>query len=244
VACIGEWSYAETPGNIGDITLPDAQLDLVHALEATGKPVILVVTEGRPRIIRSVVDDARGILMAYNPGNEGGEAIADVLFGDVNPSGKLPITYPRWPDRLFTYDRKMFTGENTPEGRGLATPQFPFGYGLSYTTFAYSDLEVSPTRASGKPMIQVAVTVKNTGNRDGKEVLELYLTRHYASLTPPLRRLKRFVKVELQPGGEQRLSFELTADDLSFIGVDNRLILEPGEFDVEVGGLTRSFEWR
>ena len=244
VACIGEWTYAETPGNIGDITLPEAQLDLVHALEATGKPVILVVTEGRPRIIRSIVDDARGILMAYNPGNEGGEAIADVLFGDVNPSGKLPITYPRWPNHLFTYDRKTFSGENTPEGRGLATPQFPFGYGLSYTTFAYSDLEVSPTRASRKPMIQVAVTVKNTGNRDGKEVLELYLSRHYASLTPPLRRLKRFAKVELQPGGEQRLSFELTSDDLSFIGVDNRLILEPGEFDVEVGGLTRSVEWR
>lgn len=244
VACIGEWTYAETPGNIGDLTLPDAQLDLVRALEATAKPVILVLTEGRPRIIRTIVDDARGILMAYNPGDEGGEAIADVLFGDVNPSGKLPITYPRWPNRLFTYDHKTFTDGNTPEGRALATPQFPFGYGLSYTTFAYSDLEVSPTHESGKQGIQVTVAVKNTGNRNGKEVVELYLSKRDASVTPPLKRLKRFAKVDLQPGGEQRVVFELTPDDLSFIGPNNRRILEPGEFDVEVGGLPQRFEWR
>jgi len=244
VACIGEWTYAETNGNIGDLSLPDAQLNLAHALESTGKPVILVLTEGRPRIIRSIAGDARGILMAYNPGDEGGKAIADVLFGDVNPSGKLPITYPQWPNRLFTYDHKTFTGEDTPEGRALATPQFPFGYGLSYTTFAYSDLEVSPKRASGEHRIQVFATVKNTGNREGKEVVELYLSQRYASVTPPLKRLKRFAKVDLEPGGEQRVSFELTPEDLSFIGLDNRRILEPGEFDVELGGLTESFEWR
>ena len=244
VACIGEWTYAETPGNIGDLTLPDAQLELVHALEATGKPVILVLTEGRPRIIRPIVDDARGILMAYNPGDQGGEAIADVLFGDVNPSGKLPVTYPRWANRLFTYDHKTFTGENTPRGRALSTPEFPFGYGLSYTTFAYSELEVSPTRNSGKQAIQIAVSLKNTGNRDGKEVVELYLSKRDATVTPPLRRLKRFAKVALQSGGELRVSFDLTPEDLSFIGADHRRILEPGEFDVEVGGLRKSFEWR
>ena len=243
VVCIGEWSYAETPGNIEDLTLPEAQLDLVRALEATGKPVTIVLTEGRPRIIRSIVDGARGILMAYNPGNEGGEAIADILFGDVNPSGKLPITYPRWVNRLFTYDHKTFTGEDTQEGRALATPQFPFGYGLSYTTFGYSDLQISPKHASGKQVIQVEVTVKNSGNRDGKEVVELYLSKRNASVTPPHRRLKRFAKVDLQSGGEQRVSFELTPDDMSFIGADNRRILELGEFDVEVGGLTQSFEW-
>jgi len=244
VACIGEWTYAETPGNIGDLTLPDAQLELVHALEATGKPLVLVLTEGRPRIIRSIAEDARGILMAYNPGNEGGQAVADVLFGDVNPSGKLPVTYPRWANRLFTYDHKTFTGEETPEGRALSTPQFPFGYGLSYTTFAYSDLEVSPARISGKQAIEIGVSVKNTGNRDGKEVVELYLSKHYATVTPPLKRLKRFAKVALQSGGELRVTFDLTTEDLSFIGPDNRRILEPGEFDVEVGGLRKSFEWQ
>ena len=244
VACIGEWTYAETPGNIGDLTLPDAQLELVHALEATGKPLVLVLTEGRPRIIRSIAEDARGILMAYNPGNEGGQAVADVLFGDVNPSGKLPVTYPRWANRLFTYDHKTFTGEETPEGRALSTPQFPFGYGLSYTTFAYSELEVSPARISGKQAIEIGVSVKNTGNRDGKEVVELYLSKHYATVTPPLKRLKRFAKVALQSGGELRVTFDLTTEDLSFIGPDNRRILEPGEFDVEVGGLRKSFEWQ
>jgi beta-glucosidase len=244
VACIGEWTYAETPGNIGELALPDAQLELVHALELTGKPVILVLTEGRPRIIHSIVDDARGILMAYNPGDEGGQAIADVLFGDVNPSGKLPVTYPRWANRLFTYDHKTFTGENTPEGSALSSPQFPFGYGLSYTTFAYSDLEVSPTRISGKQAVEIGVSVKNTGNRDGKEVVELYLSKRDAMVTPPLKRLKRFAKVALQSGGELHVSFDLTPDDLSFIGPDNRRILEPGEFDVEVGGLRKSFEWR
>jgi len=244
IACIGEWSYAETPGNIADLTLPQAQLDLVTRLEATGKPVILVLTEGRPRIIRTIVGDTMGILMAYNPGNEGGQAIADILFGDVNPSGKLPITYPRWPDRLFTYDHKYFTGEDTPSGKALATPQFDFGYGLSYTTFSYSALSVSPETASGQEKIHIDVTVTNTGSREGKEVVEVYLSERYASVTPPLRRLKRFAKINLKAGEEQRVSFELSPDDLSFVGQDNRRSLEPGVFDVHIGDLTRRFEWK
>src|SRR5882762_4590610 len=143
VICIGEWAYAETPGNITDLTLPEAQLFLVHRIEETKKPVILVLTEGRPRIINRIAGPAKGILMAYNPSNEGGQAIADILFGDVNPSGKLPITYPRWPNRLFTYDHKVFEGEDSGEGKMLGTPQFEFGSGLSYTSFAYSDLRVA-----------------------------------------------------------------------------------------------------
>jgi beta-glucosidase len=244
VACIGEWSYAETPGNIADLTLPDAQLDLVRRLEATKKPVILVLTEGRPRIIRTIVDAAQGILMAYNPGNEGGQAVADILFGDANPSGKLPITYPRWPNRLFTYDHKVFLGEDAPPGQALATPQFEFGFGLSYTTFAYSGLRVSPATGSGQDTIHVDVNVKNTGDREGKEVVELYLSKRFASITPPLKRLKRFAKIDLKPGEEERVSFELTPYDLSFIGLDNKRIVEPGTFDVRVGGLTQSFDWQ
>jgi beta-glucosidase len=243
VACIGEWTYAETPGNIADLTLPDTQLNLVRELEATNKPVVLVLTEGRPRIIHTIVDDARGILMAYNPGSEGGQAVADILFGDVNPSGKLPITYPRWTNRLFTHDHKFFTGEDTPDGRALATPQFPFGYGLSYATFEYSGLHVLAATAGGTQGIQVDVNVKNTGDRQGKEVVELYLSKLFASVTPPNQRLKRFAKIDLSPGEERRVSFRLTPYDLSFIGIDNKRIVEPGTFEVEIGGLKQSFEW-
>jgi beta-glucosidase len=244
VVCLGEWTYAETPGNIPDLTLPDAQLYLALKMMETKKPVIVVMTEGRPRIINRIADPANAIVMAYNPSNEGGQAIADILFGDVNPSGKLPITYPRFPDRLFTYDHKVFEGGDGGEGKLLATPQFEFGSGLSYTDFAYSDLQVSPATASGSQTIQVGVTVKNTGAREGKEVVQLYLNERVASVTPPLKRLKRFAKVSLQPGESRRISFELTTDDLSFIGADHKRTVEPGVFDVKIGGLKQSFEWK
>ncbi len=238
VVCLGEWAYAETPGNIHDLTLPEAQLHLVRRLLEAKKPVILVLTEGRPRIIRPIVDPASAILMAYNPGNEGGHAIADILFGDVNPSGKLPVTYPRWPDQLFTYDHKTFEGDGP--GSEQNAPQFEFGYGLSYTKFAYSNLQV---RVDGQK-IQVAVTVENIGDRAGKEVVQLYLHKRVASITPPLKRLKRFAKVSLQPGDTRNLTFELTPEDLSFIGSDNKRVVEPGTFDVHVAGLQQSFDWK
>jgi beta-glucosidase len=244
VICIGEWAYAETPGNIVDLNLPDAQLYLVRKIAETKKPVILVLTEGRPRIISRVADSAKAIVMAYNPSNEGGQAIAEVLFGDVNPSGKLPITYPRWADRLFTYDHKVFEGEEYGDGKAQGAPQFEFGTGLSYTSFSYSDLHVALAGGSGNATVHAEVTVKNTGDRAGKEVVQLYLSKRFASVTQPLRRLKRFAKVPLQPGESRHLSFELTADDLSFIGMENKRIVEPGTFDVRVGGLQQSFEWK
>ena len=244
VICLGEWAYAETPGNIPDLTLPDAQLFLALKIVETKKPVILVLTEGRPRIISRIADSARAIVMAYNPSNEGGQAIADILFGDVNPSGKLPITYPRSTNRLFTYDHKMFSGEDWGEGKAMAAPQFEFGSGLSYTSFSYSDLHVAPSTASGNQTIRVDVTVKNTGSRAGKEVVQLYLNERVASVTPPLKRLKRFAKVLLQPGESRQLSFELTSEDLSFIGANNKRIVEPGTFDVRIGTLQQAFEWK
>src|SRR5260370_33979423 len=131
------------------------------------KPVILVLTEGRPRIINRIADSAKAIVMAYNPSNEGGQAIADILFGDVNPSGKLPITYPRSTNRLFTYDHKMFSGEDWGEGKAMAAPQFEFGSGLSYTTFSYSDLHVAPATASGSQTVRVDATVPHTGSQTG-----------------------------------------------------------------------------
>ncbi len=244
VICLGEWAYAETPGNIADLTLPDAQLSLALKIMETKKPVILVLTEGRPRIISRIADSAKAIVMAYNPSNEGGQAIADILFGDVNPSGKLPITYPRSTNRLFTYDHKMFSGEDWREGKAMAAPQFEFGSGLSYTTFSYSDLHVAPATASGSQSVLVDVTVKNTGSRAGKEVVQLYLNERVTSVTPPLKRLKRFAKVALQPGESRQVSFELTSEDLSFISADNKRIVEPGVFDVRIGNLQQSFEWK
>jgi beta-glucosidase len=241
VLCLGEWAYAETPGNIHDLMLPEAQLRLAEKVMAAKKPVILVLTEGRPRIVRPIVEGAGAVLMAYNPGNEGGEAIADILFGDVNPSGKLPITYPRWSDRLFTYDHKLFEGEELPQP--MEVPQFEFGSGLSYTKFSYSDLQVTPM-GSGDRKIQVSVSVKNDGERAGKEVVQLYLNERYASVSPPLKRLKRFAKILLQPGESHRVAFELNREDLSFIGAENQRVVEPGMFDVRVGGLLQSFQWQ
>lgn len=243
ILCLGEWAYAETPGNIADLALPDAQIHLAQKMLESGKPVIFVLTEGRPRIIRPIVEGARAIVMAYNPGNEGGEAIADILFGDVNPSGKLPITYPRYANMLFTYDHKTLQGDegaSTP----LYAPQFEFGFGLSYTQFAYSDLQVTPPSGSGAQKIQVAVTLKNAGDRAGEEVVQLYLNEQAASITPPLKRLKRFAKISLQPGESRRYTFELSPDDLAFINAENKSVVEPGVFNVQIGGLKQSFEWK
>lgn len=243
VVCLGEWANAETPGNIPDLTLPDAQIHLGQKMLESGKPVILVLTEGRPRIIRPIASGSSAILMAYNPGNEGGQAIADILFGDVNPSGKLPLTYPRYANMLFTYDHKTLEGDegaNAP----LYAPQFAFGFGLSYTNFVYSDLQITPSAAAGKQKIQVAVTVKNTGDRAGKEVVQLYLNEQAASITPPLKRLKRFAKIHLQPGETRRYTFELSSEDLSFINAENQRIVEPGLFNVQIGGLKQTFEWK
>jgi beta-glucosidase len=244
VLCLGEGSYAETPGNITDLTLGEPQLRLARAIEETGKPVVLVLVEGRPRVIAPVADGARAILMAYNPSNEGGQAVADVLFGDFNPGGKLPFTYPRSANNLFAYDRKAFEDEDTSFGNLATTPQFEFGRGLSYTTFAYSDLRTGrPTMSSGGDM-PVSVTVTNTGRRAGQETVILYVRDMVASVAPPGKRVRRFAKIYLEPGQSRTLNFLLRADDLSFIGADNRPVTEPGDFEVLTGGLTTKFALR
>jgi beta-glucosidase len=241
VVCIGEGSYAETPGNITDLTLSDAQLKLTQEIQRAGKPVVLVLVEGRPRIINRIVDGARGIVMAYNPSNEGGTAIADVLFGDYNPNGKLPFTYPRTPNGLITYDHKLFETEETNFGNAAFSPQFEFGSGLSYTTFSYSNLQVSPATVPANGQVKVTVNVTNTGKRAGKETVILYVRDVVASVTPAGKRVRRFAKVYLEPGQSRTLSFTLRRDDMSFIGVDNKSKVEPGDFDVLVGSLTGRF---
>ena len=241
IVCVGEGSYAETPGNITDLTLDEPQLKLAEAIEATGKPVVLVLVEGRPRVINRITERARAILMAYNPGNEGGTAIADVLYGSYNPNGKLPFTYPRTPNGLITYDHKLFETEETSFGNAAFKPQFEFGQGLSYTTFSYRDLRLGQKTIGANDSLPVSVTVTNSGARAGKEVIELYLSDLVASLSPPGKRLKRFAKVNLQPGESRTLTFTLHPADLSFIGSNNRPVIEPGDFEVAVGGLKDRF---
>ena len=243
ILCLGEGSYTETPGNIPDLTLGRPQLKLAEAIQATGKPVVLVLVQGRPRIINQIVEGVRGILLAYNPGNEGGQAVADALFGDFNPSGKLPFTYPRGPNALLTYDHKEFEGDPKFDSDAFR-PQFAFGSGLSYTTFAYSDLRISQKTISASDELSVSVTVRNTGSRAGKEVVQLYVRDLVASISPPNRRLKRFAKIHLEPGQSRTLTFRLRAEDLSFIGADNKPVVEPGDFDVIIGGLTERFTYK
>ncbi|HLA12694.1 MAG TPA: glycoside hydrolase family 3 N-terminal domain-containing protein [Pyrinomonadaceae bacterium] len=244
VLSLGEGSYCETPGNITDLTLPEPQIKLAEAIQATGKPVVFVLVEGRPRIINRIADGAKAILMAYNPSNEGGTAIADVLFGDVNPSGKLPFTYPRTPNGLINYDHKPFETENTGFGNMAFTPQFRFGEGLSYTTFAYSDLRLSKRTIDANEEITVTVNVTNTGSRAGKEVVMVYVSDLVATLSPPTKRLKRFAKIQLDPSQSRTLTFRLRAEDLSFIGPNNKSLVEPGDFELSIRGLTQRFTLR
>jgi beta-glucosidase len=241
IVCIGEGAYAETPGNISDLTLDEAQLKLAAAVIAAGKPVVLVLAEGRPRVISRIADGAGAILMAYNPGNEGGQAVADVLFGDYNPGGKLPFTYPRNANALLTYDHKAFENLDTSFGLTAFNPQFTFGHGLSYTTFKYGDLNLSAKTLGERDTLNVNVTVTNAGRRAGEEVVQLYVRDLFASVTPPDRRLRRFAKIHLEAGQSRTLTFELSRDDFAFIGQENRPVVEAGDFDVLVGGLTERF---
>ena len=240
VLCLGEGSYTETPGNIPDLSLGEPQRKLAAAIEATGKPVVLVLVEGRPRIVNGIADNARAVLMAYNPGNEGGQAVADVLFSDFNPCGKLPFTYPRFANGLMTYDHRAFETESF-DNAGII-PQFEFGEGLSYTTFSYKDLRLDRKTIGAGDQLSVSVTVTNSGRRAGKEIVQLYLSDLVASLSPPGKRIKRFAKVYLEAGQSRTLTFRLRPDDLSFIGTNNKPVIEPGDFEVTIGGLKERFE--
>jgi beta-glucosidase len=243
VLCLGEGSYTEHPGSIADLTLPDIQLAFAERMIATGKPVVLVLSQGRPRVINRIADKVAGIVLAMNPGNEGGRAIADVVFGDYNPNGKLPFTYPRSPGYLTTYDANVF--ERVMDGRKLATfqPQFEFGHGLSYAKFEYSDLRVIPAQAPGGS-IGVSFRVKNVGDGPGKETAILYVRDEVATLTPAAKRVRRFAKVLLAPGETRQIEFVLRPEDLGYFGLDNRFVNEPGEFTAMVGGLTQKFTAR
>jgi beta-glucosidase len=237
---LGEHTYTETPGNIETLNLDQVQVDLANAALATGKPVVLLTLGGRPRIITSIAERASGVILGFLPGMEGGEAIADILYGDYNPNGKLPITYPRNTNGITPYDYKPIESfeQNT------YNPLYPFGHGLSYTTFETSGLKIEKDKISMGKNIKVTVNVKNTGTIKGKEAVLLYINDVAASVTRPNKQLKAFKKVELNPGQSESLSFTLTPHDLSFIGVDLKRIVEPGDFKVMVGNETVSFTLR
>jgi beta-glucosidase len=237
IICLGEMPYCETPGNIDDLNLPEVQLNLVDALLKTGKPTILVLVEGRPRLITRIAERVDAILMAYLPGLEGGNAIADVLFGDFNPCGKLPITYPRHTNALQCYDYKY--SEITPPNS--YNPQFPFGCGLSYTSYEYSDLYLDKKELNKNQQLTVRVTVHNIGKRAGKEVVHLFVSDLVRSITPPVQQLKGFQGIYLQPGESRTIEFILKGEDLGFIGRDNKRIIEPGEFKITIGKLSDKF---
>ncbi|HVE56677.1 MAG TPA: glycoside hydrolase family 3 N-terminal domain-containing protein, partial [Pyrinomonadaceae bacterium] len=241
VLCLGEGSYTETPGDISDLTLPETQLKFAEAIIATGKPVVLVLAEGRPRIISRIADKISGIVLALDPGNEGGRAVADVLFGDYNPNGKLPVTYPRFPGYLATYDRRAFETDGKDYEKSPFYPQFEFGTGLSYTNFAYSDLRLSSKSVSANGEITVSATITNTGSRAGKETAILYLRDEIASLTPNGKRVKRFAKIYLKPQQSKTVTFKLSREDFSFIDSDNKPTVEAGDFTVMIGNLNDKF---
>jgi len=236
IVCLAEQAVAEKPGDIDDLTLPEAQLRLAREIEQTGKPVILVLYLNRPRIIRPVVDQAKAIVLGYETGPFGGEAMAAVLFGDVNPSGRLPFTYPRATGAIVHYDHK-YTERLSPGEQDLSgyRPEWDFGHGLSYTTFAYRNLRVEPREVAAHESVTITVEVANTGQRAGKHAVELYVRDLYASITPPYRRLRGFQKIELKPGQSTVIRFVLPVRELAFIGLDHRPVVEPGVFEVMVG---------
>lgn len=239
VCCIGENSYAETPGNLTDLTLSQNQRDLVKALAKTGKPIVLILNEGRPRIIADIEPLAQAVVNIMIPGNYGGEALAQLLTGQANFSGRLPYTYPLEPHSLITYDYKPSQEVATMEGaydyNAVASVQWPFGYGLSYTSFAYSNFQASTTHFRDGDQLTFTVDVKNTGSVAGQESVLLFSSDLVATSTPDVRRLREFTKIALEPGQQQTVTLTIPARDLAYCDYYGQWILEAGDFRMQIG---------
>ena len=241
IACVGENSYCETPGNMDDLNLSANQKELVKALAATGKPVILVLNEGRPRIIGDIEPIVKAVVDVMLPSNYGGDALAALISGDENFSGKLPFTYAKHINSLHTYDYKVSEHREVMAGSynydAIMDVQWPFGFGLSYTEYEYSNLKVDRDSFKAGDMIKVSVDVKNTGSRTGKEAVLLYSSDLVASIIPDVKRLRGFEKISLEPGETKTVTFELPAKELAFVGADGKWRLEKGDFRLACGGL-------
>ena len=254
VACIGENSYTETPGNLTDLWLSENQRNLVKELAKTGKPVILVLNEGRPRLIADIEPLAQGIIDILIPGNLGGDALVNLVSGKSNFSGKMPYTYPKEINSLANYDFKKSEEVGTMEGaydyNAKITQQWGFGHGLSYTSYQYSNLKVSQSDFRHGDIIKVSVDVKNTGKVAGKESVLLFSSDLIASMVPDGRRLRAFDKIELQPGETKTVTFDLNADDLAFVGYDGKWVLEEGEFKLMIADQSadihceKTYQWQ
>jgi beta-glucosidase len=242
IACIGENSYTETPGNLSDLWLSENQRNLVKALAKTGKPIVMILNEGRPRLIADIEPLAKAIVDILIPGNYGGDALANLLAGDANFSAKMPYTYPREINSLNTYDYKVSEEVGTMSGAynydAKVSLQWPFGYGISYTTYAYSNLKVDKSSFTADDILTVSVDVKNTGSRAGKEAVLLYSSDLIASIVPDNKRLRDFTKIVLEPGETKTVTFRLPAKALAFVGADGRWTLEEGDFILKVGDQT------
>lgn len=251
ILCLGENSYCETPGNLFDMNLSEQQRELAKILSKTGKPIVLVLNEGRPRVVSSIEPLMGAVIQSYLPGNYGGDALANIILGKTNPSGRLPYTYPRYPSVFYTYDHKPseWATLGKDDAEIIENPiQWPFGYGLSYTKFEYSKLQIrvidnkgierSTERFMSGNRIVAYLTVKNVGTRGGKESVLLYTSDEYASLSPDVKRLNAFSKVYLNPGEQKRIRLEFPANALAFIQAKNQWVLEEGYFTLRTGELS------
>jgi beta-glucosidase len=248
ILAVGENSVTEKPGDLNDLYLADEQTELAQQIAATGTPVVLVLNENRPRIISKFEQDMDGIVQIYQPGNFGGDALADVLFGDVNPSGKLPYNYPRYSNSLVGHIHKPSEEQDESEGmynyEADYNPQYEFGHGLSYTTFSYSNFSVSDDTLRDGEQMTVSVEVTNTGDRAGKETVELNTADLYASsVTPDTERLRRFQKFALEAGQSRTVSFTILPQDLAFANRDGEMVTESGTFEISIEDKVIKFEY-
>ena len=241
ILALGENSYTEKPGDLNDINLNRLQLDFANEIIKSGKPVVLVLNIGRPRLISEIESKVSAVINIYLPGNFGGDALADILYGSVNPSGKLPYSYPLYSNSLIPYNYKPAEVQNNAQGAynyvGEVNNLYDFGFGLSYTSFEYSNLKLNSNQFSKNENIYLSVDIKNTGEIEGKEVIQVYSKDHYASLTPDIKRLRAFKKIELKPGEIKNVKFEIKVQDLGFINYQNKHVVETGTFDLMVGSL-------
>ena len=248
VLCLGENTYTETPGNLNDLYISDLQTELAQKLAATGKKIILVLNEGRPRVISKFVNKMAAVLQTYQPGNFGGDALADILYGDVNPSGRLPYTYPQYPNALFTYYHKPSESRSTTEGvynyDADYNPQYVFGQGLSYTTFTYSDIKLSSKVLKAGEKLTVAVDITNSGKVNGKESVLLYTSQLVSSpISPDAKRLRAFDKIDLKAGETRTVTFHISPEDLALVMPDLKKVTEPGEFTIQIADKKINFNY-
>ena len=248
VLCLGENTYTEKPGDLNDLNLHQLQVKLAKKLAETGKPIILILNLGRPRLISDIEPLMSAVVNVYLPGNFGGDALSDIISGDVNPSGKLPYTYPAYPNSLLPYYYKPSEVQNNAQGAynyvGEVNNLYNFGFGLSYSEFIYSDLKVNKDQFGFNETIKISVNVENISEIDGFETIQLYSSDLYASVTPDIKRLRDFSKVEIKAGEKKTITFDLPVDELAFVNADNQLVVEPGNFKFTIDRFSKEISVR